>query len=345
MSGNINRRNFIKALLICAAAGAGALSLPSPAADPSPETEPIECRQYQMRSKVAFEDGKAFSDGSAEYNFALKLSEGVDDPACSTPATLHTARVHARWDAGAKRAYETIRHQPPAQGRLTEIVLSCAGNPWIATVEPVCVQLDIHTDNMEMASPPLEGPLPLTAHRLGEAGRQRIAATVAWVGVTDFIRAPATPPQIVTEEDGGDIDGRFFKRNTDVRIQIRRPLDGSPEWHARNPASYDVQIQIKTAGGWAHKSPLAYVSGEPALLRLPYADLFEDADANWDIESYPERGKFRWVRVRARLHEEGVSRPWSNWRSFLVQVPLPKLKMPSSSVGLNRQLGKHRLRS
>ena len=334
MRGNIKRRKFSKASSIGAAGAATLFSLPALAAEPSAYAEPVECRQYQVRSKVAFEGGKAFSDGSAEYNFALKLSEGLDDPACSTPAPLHTARVHARWDAGAKRAYETIRHQPPAQGRLTEIVLNCAGNPWIAADEPVCALIDIHTDNMEMAKPPFEGPLPLTSHRLGEAGRERIAATISWVGATDFIKAPATPPQIVTEEDGGDIDGRFFKRNTDIRIHIRRPLDGSPEWYAKNPASYDVQVQVKTAGGWARKSQVPQVSGEPARLSLSYSSLFEDADTNWDIESYPERGKFRWVRVRARLHEEGATRPWSNWRSFLVQMPLPKIKIPSS-VGLN----------
>ncbi len=289
----------------------------------------IDCNQFQVRSKVAFEGGKAFPSGGAEYNFAFKLSEGLDDPACP-PVPLHTARVSARWDANAKRAYETIRHHPSARARLTQIVLRCPSNPWTAVDEPACTIIEINTDNEQMAEPPFIGALPLTAYHLGSAGRQRIASTIVWEGPADFITAPAMPPQIRAMDDGGDIDGRFFKRNADVSANIHRPADGSPEWYVKNPVSYDIEVQVKSVGGWAGKALVPRVAGDPAVLTLPYSRLFEDDESNWDIENFPERGKFRAVRIRARLHDGGTARPWSHWRAFLVQAPLRVIKTPSS---------------
>ena len=40
-------------------------------------------------------------------------------------------------------------------------------------------------------------------------------------------------------------DGLYGRSGSSLTILIQRPLDGSAQWYARNPALFDVQFQVR----------------------------------------------------------------------------------------------------
>lgn len=340
---NRNTRNFQRLLsAIFAVLPASILSGPAAAFNSSGLGPPTECSQYQVKSAVKFESGKALSADSAEYNFSVQMTEGSGGADCPNPNPgRYTAKIIGRWDGSSKRAYETIQHQSPAKGKLTEIVSSCPSNPWTGKAEPACALISSKADTTVIVdpgyAPAIAGPYPVSAYYIGYAGRKHIADTISWVGSSDFILPPTTPPQIIAADDGMDIDGRFYRRNQDVKASINRPSDCSPKWFEANLKSYDVEVQVKNGGGdikslaWTSKSIVSSVPSSSPSLTLPYARLFDDPESNWSIENFGARGNYRSVRVRARVHDATIVRPWSSWRMFEVEVPLRLTKAPGGA--------------
>ena len=330
-------------LMIHLAANATLLALFTPAAmaagfDPS-GLRPPQCDQYQLKSPVNYVKGKATSADSGEYTFTAKMSEGQIDKDCSGSDQLgiYTATIDARWDGATKHAYETIHHQPPAQGKMTEIDSICPENPWTAKSNPDCKLVAVKADNKRMIEPAIAGPYPVSAYRIGYKGRQQIAETAFWVGSNDFILPPQLPPSF-RYGSSGNMDGLFLKRNQDIPITVLRPTDGSPEWYTSNLKSYDIELQAETntigsnkyapSTGWTNNKVITHVAADAPTFTLPYNKLFTDPSENWITHDYSPRGVCRNFRIRVRIHDDVTARPWSSWEVFFVEIPLLIKKIP-----------------
>lgn len=327
--------------------GIQALLVPQASAlgfDPS-GLRPPQCDQYQLKSPVNYTYGKATAADSGEYTFTTMLREGMNSKDCGgsdpDPTPSYSATIEGRWDGKTMHAYEVIHSQPPATGKITSLEYSCPENPWTASKNPDCKVLSSRSDNKHIINPAISGPYPVTAYRISYKGRELIAKSAFWVGSNDFILPPQLPPRI-NYASSGDIDGIFLKRNQDIPVTVQRPSDGSPEWYAQNLKSYDIELQgesqtigsskYSTAVGWVTNHVITQVPADAPSFVLPYTKLFNDPSENWVLHDYTPHGICRNFRIRVRIHDDVTQRPWSSWRTFMLEAPLLMKKIPGLVV-------------
>jgi hypothetical protein len=169
-------------------------------------------------------------------------------------------------------------------------------------------------------------------------------AAMAWavmpssmVTATDssgFIVPPNQPPERIRINgvDNAALLASAIITNADV--DILRPTDGSDKWYLNNlnKWKYDVQIQEMTLSGggtmsastWMSKS--VFPTSVPAnatghgIFSLTNAQFFSDPESSWSIKTLAS-GNCREVRIRARVHDDTISRPWTPWLIFNVKAP------------------------
>jgi hypothetical protein len=295
--------------------------------------------------------GKALSADSYQYTFSFRMMYGKTDKECGNEKPMVVnANVEASWDGKTGQARESISinsvpsgkkegaKPPPSSVTSASIqtLSNCPKNPWTSSdfVECVPVSIDYGGFQYHFAD---SMKFPVTALYLGRSGREQVAAKITW-GTGDFAVPPQNPPQ-VSVNGGYDVANTLFLRGSNVNVMIKRPSDGSPQWYLNKTVSYDVQIQVKRAGGggtkafldWANKPWSGDVRGDTANFILPHSWFFNDPESDWYIEhvTVGTHGDFRSARIRARVHDDAIVRPWSEWVTFVVQVPIPTKKAPS----------------
>jgi hypothetical protein len=149
-----------------------------------------------------------------------------------------------------------------------------------------------------------------------------------------FILPPAQPPERIgiNGVDNATMLGAAVITNADV--DILKPTDGSDKWYSNNlnKWKYDVEMQEMTLTGAGKMSGSTWMSkpvfptSVPAnatghgVFSLANAQFFSDPESSWSIKKLAS-GNCREVRIRARVHDDTISRPWTPWLVFNVKAP------------------------
>lgn len=151
---------------------------------------------------------------------------------------------------------------------------------------------------------------------------------------SNFILPPNQPPERIRINGVDNATLLASTAITNADVDILRPTDGSDKWYLNNlnKWKYDVQIQEMTLTGsgnmsastWMSKSVfptsvLANTNGH-GVFSLTNAQFFSDPEASWSIKKLAS-GNCREVRIRARVHDDTISRPWTPWVIFNVWAP------------------------
>jgi len=151
---------------------------------------------------------------------------------------------------------------------------------------------------------------------------------------SNFILPPTQPPERIRINgvDNATLLGASIITNADV--EILQPTDGTDKWYSNNlnKWKYDVQIQEMTLTGSGTMSASTWMSkpifptSVPAnatghgVFSLSNAQFFSDPESSWSIKKIAA-GNCREVRIRARVHDDTIARPWTSWLVFNVSVP------------------------
>ena len=276
--------------------------------------------------------GKAEDADSSQYIFNFRMTYGKNDKLCGneTP-TVVNAKAIGTWEGTQGKAYEDITLTSADSRIITSIAIAatCPKNPWISSDFVGCVPIRIEYNGFQYRFN--EGmKFPVTALYLGRAGREQLAAKYTW-GTGSFVLPPTKPPQVCVGICGSD--NYKFGHGENAKIDIHKPSDGSPEWY--KTGQYDVEFEYKKSGkmaiaDWTKKTLVTSVPAAPDItsFTVPYVNFFTDPVENWTITTIGDK-KYRQFRVHARAH--GIA-PWSEWRSFLMEIPKTAFVAPSTGT-------------
>lgn len=149
-----------------------------------------------------------------------------------------------------------------------------------------------------------------------------------------FILPPTQPPETIRINGVNNAAVLGSTAVTNAGVEILRPTDGSDKWYSDNlnKWKYDVEMQEMTLAGSGTMSTSSWMSkpvfptSVPAntsgngVFSLTNAQFFSDPEASWSIKKIAS-GNCREVRIRARVHSDTTSRPWTPWLIFNVVAP------------------------
>jgi hypothetical protein len=171
-----------------------------------------------------------------------------------------------------------------------------------------------------------------------------ILAAMAWAMIpssmvtasdsSTFILPPTQPPETIRINGVNNAAVLATTAVTNAGVDIVRPTDGSDKWYSDNlnKWKYDVEIQEMTLTGSGTMSASTWMSkpvfptSVPAnatghgLFSLTNAQFFSDPESSWSIKKIAS-GNCREMRIRARVHADTTSRPWTPWLIFNVVAP------------------------
>jgi hypothetical protein len=266
-----------------------------------------------------------------QYVFNFKMTYGKDDKQCGneTPIVVNVKAL-GNWYEKSGMAHETISIYS-AESRLIGSIDSaskCPKNPWISSEFVACTLMKIENSFEYHFAEDMK--YPVTALYLGRTGREQLSAKYS-LGTGGFVITPQKSPEVCIGTCGSD--NYKFGHGENAKIDIHKPSDASPEWCKKG--QYDVEFEYKPGGkmaiaGWAKKTLVSSVqsTGDITSFLVPNVKFFDEPVENWTITTIGDK-KYRQFRVHARAH--GIA-PWSEWRSFLMEIPRTTFFTPSTGT-------------
>lgn len=257
-----------------------------------------------------------------EYYLAATGQEGR--PGCPGWMGPYTMRVAASWDAASQTASEQIEHGDKSSTRyiVTHIQAKCDKDPWMYYASCSLISAGT-TPRSDGSSLTFDGPYPVSAAALTKA--QKDALATLDTPSKGFILPPATPPVIESPVKDG-----IYRNGAPVSVTIRRPTDGDERWYAEHP-EFDVEFEVMRPDAgmmWASVS-LELLLGRTTLTTSSVSV----ALTNFSSHGPGKSGEWQTWRMRARVRDSAISRPWSAWQPFNVVVPIT-YEMRSGGVPL-----------
>ena len=268
-----------------------------------------------------------------QYVFDFQMTYGKDDKQCGneTP-TVVNVKALGNWYEKQFLANEIISLYS-ADHRLIgsfESTSKCPKNPWISSDFVACALTKFEYNQNFQYRLADSMKYPVTALYLGRAGREQLSAKYT-LGTGGFLIAPQKPPEICIGTCGSD--NYKFGHGENAKIDIHKPSDASSEWCKKG--QYDVEFEYKPNGkmaiaGWAKKTLVTSVpsTADITSFTVPYMNFFNDPVESWTLTTFGDK-KYRQFRVHARAH--GIA-PWSEWRSFLMEIPKTTFVAPSTGT-------------